>query len=326
MAKTRGVDAKLARLQSLRRESVTPAVIAELRKVIGDSSNLVVAAAAEIAGQRNLAELADDLEAAFARFLVDAAETDKVCRAKSAIIVALNQFEHAKEAIYLTGIRHFQKEPAWGKPVDTAAALRGNCAFALARLGHRDVLLLLADLLGDEEKIAREAAAQALGATGQSAAIPLLRFKARAGDAEPTVVGECLKALMTLAPAESLPFVAEFLKAGDAAIQEEAMFALAESRRAAALPLLRDRWPQARRGSLIEALLLAISMLRSSDAVEFLVTILAEGTKGESQAALAALAIHRHSESIRTRVAATVAARKDAVLEAKFQAKFSAAD
>ncbi len=326
MAKSRGVDAKLSRLSAMRREATAPPFVAELRKAINDSSNLVVAAAAALAGERNLPVLAADLETAFTRFLVDPVETDKVCRAKSAIIVALNQFEHAKEEIYLTGIRHVQKEPAWGDPVDTASALRGDCAFALARIGHRDVLLLLADLLGDKERIAREAAAQALGATGLAAAIPLLRFKARAGDAEATVVGECLKALMTLSPRESLPFVGEFLQASDEAIQEEAAFALGESRLPAALPLLRDRAKRDRSGSLDEALYLAISLLRLPEAIDFLLSVVADASAATASAALVALAIHRHTDSTRSRVAAVVAARGDQALHAKFLAKFTVND
>ena len=84
MAKTRGVEGKLARLRLLRKEPVSPAIIAELRKFLSDSSNFVVADAAALAGDGNLAELAQDLVAAFDRFMVDAEETDKLCRAKNA--------------------------------------------------------------------------------------------------------------------------------------------------------------------------------------------------------------------------------------------------
>ena len=47
MAKARAVDAKLARLRALRTEPVGPALVAELRGLLGDKSNLVVAEAAE---------------------------------------------------------------------------------------------------------------------------------------------------------------------------------------------------------------------------------------------------------------------------------------
>src|SRR5438045_1708315 len=80
----------------------------------------------------------------------------------------------------------------------------------------------------DPAKVARAAAAQALGAAGSAAAVALLRFKARVGDEEPEVMAACLAALMTAAPAESLAFVAEFLDAPSEAVREGAVFALAE--------------------------------------------------------------------------------------------------
>jgi hypothetical protein len=205
MAKSRGVDAKLSRLRALAHETAADGLFTELRSAIGDKSNLVVAAAAEIAGERGLADLAPDLVAAFHRFLVEPAETDKLCRAKIAILEALNKIDHDEADVFLIGLRHVQWEPRFGGMEDTAAPLRGRGAFGLVRMNHSDVVLLLADLLADPEKPARSAAAQALGATGAPAAIPLLRFKARIGDKEPDVTADCLAALMTADPRQSPP-------------------------------------------------------------------------------------------------------------------------
>src|SRR5439155_23552072 len=80
MGKSRGAEAKLARLRSLRKESVCPAIVAELRKFLGDSSNLVAAEAAAIIGDANLADLAPEMTAAFDRFMVDPGVADKLCR------------------------------------------------------------------------------------------------------------------------------------------------------------------------------------------------------------------------------------------------------
>ncbi|HVK10442.1 MAG TPA: HEAT repeat domain-containing protein, partial [Gemmataceae bacterium] len=234
MAKARRVDAKLQRLRLLRDEPATPGVVAELREFLADKSNLVVAEAAELAGKHGITTLAPDLAAAFARFLVDAAETDMLCRAKIAITDALNRMEADEEETYRAGLRHVQREAAWGGPEDTAGPLRGAAAFALVRMNPRDLLILLADLLADPEKEARSAAAKALGVLGTQAAIPLLRFKAKAGDKEPEVVVDCLTALMQAAPGESLPFVAGFLTA-KVEIAEGAALALGESRRPDAL-------------------------------------------------------------------------------------------
>ncbi len=322
MPKPRGVAAKLTRLRALRSEAVTPDLVAELRTALADPSNLVVAAAAEIVGARILSELAADLVTAFTQFMSEPAEQDKLCRAKTAIVEALNKIEHDDADVFLRGIRHVQIDAAWPESHDTAANLRASSAFALMRIGHRDLLILLADLLADPEKAARQGAAQALGASGAPAAIPLLRFKARAGDPEPDVAAECLSALMSLAPDESLPFVTEFLHHGEEAIREGAALALGESRRPEALPILTDFWLQARHGTLQDAVLLAISMLRLPAAIDFLVDIVGGDSQESARAALAALAIHQHNQAVKERVTAAVAKKCDPALVARFAQKF----
>ena len=90
MAARRSLDEKLAALREIRGQQLTPDQVSELRKRIGDRSNLVVAAAAAIAGENGLVELSGALEAAFDRFLVNPLKDDKLCRAKIAIIEALD--------------------------------------------------------------------------------------------------------------------------------------------------------------------------------------------------------------------------------------------
>jgi HEAT repeat protein len=320
MAKTRGVEAKLKRLHLLRKEPISPAVVDELRKFLGDSSNFVVADAAAIAGDCNVAELASDLVAAFDRFMDDAEESDKLCRAKNAILEALNKLDYDSPDIFLRGIRHVQMEAGWPKGQDAAAGLRGTAAFGLVRQGYRGILILLADLLADSEKVARVAAVQALEATGSMAAVPLLRFKARLGDKEPEVTWECFTALLKLEP-ESLEFVAEFLDASDEAIGEGAALALGEARRPEAFSYLRDRLLTLRQGSFQDAVLLAISMLRLPAAIDFLIEQIA--MKSTASAALTALAIHRHNEPIKESVSVAVAQTQDAGLKARFNEKFN---
>jgi HEAT repeat protein len=324
MAKLRGVDAKLNRLRALRQKAPTQEHLAELRHALADKSNLVVADAAEIAGERLLSDLAPDLVGAFNRFMVESAENDKLCRAKIAIVSALNKIEYDKEDIFLTAIHHVQMEPRWGGREDLAAPLRANAAFGLVRMNHHDVLLLLADLLADPEKVARSAAAQALGETRSAAAIPLLRFKARTGDKEPEVTADCLTALLTAAPRESVPFVAQFLDSPSEAIQEGVAFALGESRRPDALAILTGYWPKARNAFLQEVLLLAISMTRLPAALDFILEILASDNQASASAALSALAIHRHNAPVKERIAAVVAKKGDAALQDSFKKKFEA--
>jgi hypothetical protein len=322
MAKVRGVESKLTRLRLIRNEPITPAVIAELRDGLSDKSNFVAAAAAEIVGERTLTDLVPDLVAAFRRFLIDPVETDKLCKAKIEMVEALNRLEADEEDVYRAGLRHIQMEPAWGGPEDTAAPLRAAAAFALVRVNPRDLIVLLADLLADPEKVARVAAAKALGACGHLAAIPLLRFKARVGDEEPEVIVECLTALVSAEPDESIPFVGGFLNSRTEEVAAGAALALAESRRPAALELLKQFWPKARRDeSLAEVVLLGIAITRLPAGIDFLLELLAQG----EAPALKALAIHKHNPAVRERVAAVVA-KKGAGLKKAFEKEFPSDD
>lgn len=317
MSKARGVDAKLRRLKLIRPEPVTPDIVAELRDALADKSNFVAGEAAEIAGERGLTELVPDMAAAFRRFLDDAAETDKTCRAKIAIVEALHKLDADEEDVYRNAIRHVQMEPRWGGSDDTAAPLRAVAAFALVRVNPRDLMILLADLLADEEKVARSAAAKALGACGSLAAIPLLRFKARVGDEEPEVVVECLSGLVAADPEGSLPFVGRFLSA-DEEVAEGVALALGESRKPAAFEILKAHWPRARRDeSLGRVVLLAMAITRLPAALEFLFGVLNE--EGEP-AALSALAIHRHNPAARDRVQEIV--EKRPALRKAFEKEF----
>lgn len=318
----RGVDAKLAGLRALRDADAAPETLADMRRALSDPSNLVAAEAAQIIGARGWADLEPELVAAFDRFMVEPETTDKLCRAKLAIVEALNKIDYHGADVFLRGIHHVQMEAAWGEPVDAAAPLRGSSAFGLVRIGYPQVIVLLVDLLADRWKVARIGAVQAIANSGSVAAVPLLRFKARAGDREAEVIGECLTALVNLAPAESLPFVAEFLDAPDESVQAGAALALGESRRPEALQILKAFWSRAQMGAVQESVLLATAMLRLPAALDFLLEVVAGPSQAAALAALAALAIHRHSDPLRERIATTLATKGDAALLARFKKKF----
>lgn len=322
MAKSRGLDGKLDRLRVLRRETPEDGHVAELRRALSDTSNLVVEAAADIVGERAMVELSADLVAAFDRFMIDPIDTDPRCRAKIAIVESLNKTDYQREDVFLRGVSHFQEAGRPGED-DPAALLRGNAALGLARILYPGAVLLFTDLLFDKAKAVRVAAAQALGDTRSPAAIPLLRFKAQLGDKESEVTGACLSALMATTPAESVAFVARFLRNRDEAIQADAALALGESRRSDALDALIGYWPKILGESLAEVLLLAIAVTRLPAAHDFLLEILSTGKAPEVTAALSALTIHRHNDAIKDRIAATLNTRGDASLIERFKKKFA---
>jgi HEAT repeat protein len=322
MAKAKSVDARLARVRVLRGEVTSPQTLHELRKAIADSSNLVVAEAAAIAGERRALELTPDLVAAFDRLLEDPVKTDKLCRAKIAIAETLNQFEFAEEEFLWRGARHVQPEPVWGGSVDTAAPLRVACAFSLVRLRASGVMPFLVDLLSDPEKAARAGAAQALAYSETEAAALLLRLKARTGDADAEVISECFDGLLKLTPESGVAFVAEFLDSSDVGVQEAAILALGDSRRQEAFAILTAFWQRQTDSRIQETVLMALSLLRLPAATDFLLTLVASEGRALATAALAALALHRYDARLRERTEEAVVKSGSALIRASFEKRF----
>jgi HEAT repeat protein len=324
MSKARSSEAKLARLRQLRGASASSQLREELRGFLRDASNFVVADAAELAGEAHLTDLASDLAAAYVRFLDNPVKKDKLCRAKIAVVEALNKLEFGDEEFYLRGVRYVQMEPAWGKPVDAAVQIRVACAFGLVRIRYRGVLALLVDLLADPEKGVRAGAARALAYSGTEAAGLLLRLKARLGDAESEVVSDCLSGIVELNPEQGVGFVAGFLAAPPAEVQEAALLALGGSRRPEAFEVLKSFAEKQRGelGDLQEVAHLALALLRLPAATDYLLTLLADESQAAASTALAALAVHRHDPGVRERVATAVAGKRDAALQSLFERRF----
>lgn len=284
-----------------------------LRGALAGPSPHGAARAAKLAGELGIPEVAPELEQAFERWR-GAGVADAGCAAKTAIARSLDRLEHAEPRVFLAGIRHVQMEGAYGEPIDTATELRGLCGLALVRMGYRDALDELADLLADREAHARAAAARALGLRGGEGAIALLRFKVRSGDEQPDVVCECLTALLAVAPRSSLALACSLLEGRLPALCEAAALALGASRLAEAFEPLRE-WHERTRGSEREATaLLALATVRHERAVEYLLVLLGEGSAATAERAIQALALYRGEETLRERARQAVSSRGDARL------------
>jgi HEAT repeat protein len=321
MAKARSSEAKLVRLRELRRELPSPAGLQELRSYLADSSNFVAAEAAEVAGEMRLTDLAPDLVEAFERFLINPEKKDKLCRAKIAIVEALNKMDFTDEGIYLRGVRYVQLEPVWGGSQDTAVPVRVACAFGLVRIRYRNVLALLVDLLADSEKGARVGAVQALTYSGTETASLLLRLKARLGDKEYEVISECLSGIMELNREQGISFVAEFLHSPEQSIQESALLALGSSRQPDAFEVLKT-FAEQNQGELQEVADVALGLLRLPAATDYLLSVVSDKSRTEAMAALGGLAVHRHDPRVRERTAAGIAKNGDAALLELFEKRF----
>lgn len=322
MAKSRALEDAIAGIGRLRREPVTEHTIDVLRQALRGKGSHVVAKAAQVSGELALRVLVPELAAAFDRFLVNPVKTDPGCRAKIEIARALYELGEDPAAVFTRGIRHRQPEPVFGGREDTAPELRAVCALGLVRIGHRDALVELAALLADPEPAARTGAARAIVYADDAAGEPLLRLKALAGDPDAGVLSECLGALLALAPARSLDFVARFLDDREPLVREMAAVALGASRLREALPVLRAWWERTAEPDLRRTALLAMAMLRHDEAIAFLCGLVAEAPGPDARDAIAALGTYRHDDGLRARVHAAVEARSDVDLRAAFAKAF----
>jgi HEAT repeat protein len=318
MATRASLDDKLAALRELRGQALSAEQKVELRKRLGDRSNLVVAAAATIAGENALVELASDLEAAFDRFLANPLKDDKLCRAKIAVVQALDKMEHQDPDVFLRGARYVQLEPVWGGTEDSAPPLRAAAVVALARAAGSSSLPLLVDALADPAKDVRIAAALALGAVGTEAAGLVLRLKVRVGDDDPDVLSECLGGLLAVDPKENLAIVIEFLEPSNAPTCEAAALALGKSRLPESLGPLTACWQRSHSPVLRQQLLLAIAILRRPAAIDYLMELAASEEEPTAIAALSALKIYMGDPRLCDRIAKLVHERESPTLQAWF--------
>ncbi len=271
MARKDATEEKLARVAAAERVGDDAALANWLT-----DGGPVAALAAEAIGRRGKDDAIPALINAFPRFLRHP-EADKGCRAKEAIISALDALRNGDPEPFRAGLRHVQMEPVWGGRVDTAVFLRAACVTALARLHPAEVHFDIQPLLYDPAPAPRQAAVRALAYLGGENSELLLRGKILAGDDEPDLLREAFAALLTIASARSLPFVESHLWGDDLARLEQAALALGASRLPEAYPRLLARWQANTDFALRQPLLLALALTRTDEAFDFLLAQLPEG-------------------------------------------------
>ncbi|HEY9881849.1 MAG TPA: hypothetical protein V6D29_25585 [Leptolyngbyaceae cyanobacterium] len=316
MAKSRKLEDLTAALSQLRTDPTSETGLATLHQIISSKYSVAVAQAAHLVSEFEIYSLVPDLVTAFKRFMVKPKDSDPGCRAKQAIANTLYRLEYSDETLFLQGIRHVQWEPVWGGQVDTAPGLQGTCALGLVRMHYPAVMVELADLLADPELEARIAAARAIAYSENEFGVALLRLRVKVGDV-PSVIGECLAALLKLAPTDSLDLIQTFLDAGrktsdsaDAVEKAEvAALVLGESRLPEAFPLLQDWWQRTTHPDLRQVGLLAIATLRQDAALEFLLNLIADGPLREAKNAFKALTIYQQDERLWQQIRLTVEQR-----------------
>ncbi|HLT37776.1 MAG TPA: hypothetical protein VK034_15900 [Enhygromyxa sp.] len=312
MPKRDRTQAALDRLAAAVDDPHAPAAKAAIAKALRDRSNLVVAAALELIYQHELTGFEDAMQTAWDHAMTDPVRRDPGCRIKAGVVKALDILREPADDLFLAGIRHVQPEPVWGGSQDTAVALRGMCAIALVNRRHPDAMIELARLLGDPEREARRAAADAVAQSGDAlTGVPLLILRVRASEPEPEVLGACFAGMLSLAADQTFGFVVEHLRARDPLLVEAAALALGQARPNGGLDVLRELAERSF-GDLRKIALLSISMLRSEAGWEYLLGLVTEAAPPLARDAIEALAVYRELPSLAERVRHAVERRTQA--------------
>ncbi|MBD3421385.1 MAG: hypothetical protein GF398_14810 [Chitinivibrionales bacterium] len=323
MAQSGKLKDKLRLLSQIISAPLTPTAESEIAKALESKQNLLVAKAAKAVQMHELTAHTPQLIAAFERFLIEGEKTDKLCHAKTAITTALDELNCVDCGIFLKGIHCRQYEPSWGGSTDTAGELRAISATALAGSGYAGIYYELTDLLYDSEPRARSGAARALAFMGTESSELILRARILAGELVEDVVGTCFSALMGINPHQSFDFVARYLEDKNPAIAEEAAFALGESRVAPALDALRNVYAHTFNTEWKRTLLIAVALIRTDEALGFLIDAVANEEVASAHHALEALSSYGHDEKLVERLQVVVAQRGDEAIRSRFYAVFA---
>lgn len=289
MSGKRAFEEQLAALEALRNSPEEIRADA-LRKSLTNRNNFVVAKAADLVRDLNLATLTDDLLAAFSRFFERSEKTDPQCWAKNAISRALANFEYQEPEVFLRGMHHIQMEPVWGGQSDTAGTLRSTCALALVQcrgLSETALLSHLVELLADKEMTVRADALRAIAQVGSAAAALILRARAVLAKDEPEVLGACYRGVLSIEGVSAIPWVSRFLVAADETGGEAAL-AIAATHSMAGFECLKQQFETAADPWWRTVLLSAIALCRQEEALMFLFRLV-ETESLQAEAAIEAI-------------------------------------
>ena len=318
------LDKKIEALLALREGPVTDTTHAHLRKALRDPSNYLCAKAAALIGELELRALIPELLEVFDHHLAGGSGTDSQCWAKNAIVETLARFGHSDAAVFLRGMAHFQPEPVWGGSQDTAAALRGSCALALAQtaIDDQEALAKLVDLLGDPEKPVRTDAVRSIAQFTCDSVVLLLRIKAIAGDREAEVTGQCFVSLLEIAPQDHLEWVRAFLK-GDDDLSYEAAIALGGCKDPVSVQALTKHFDSAANPGARKVALVGLGTSRHDQAKEFLLAQAESGTASDAAEAIRALANSRYRDTVVERLREIVTKRAERTVSNIFAKEFA---
>lgn len=287
----------------------------DVRAALDHTSGAVAAAAAEYVATQDPRVWQPRLEDALGRLLDSGAERDANCRAKTAILHALTEWEAPCTALYQRAVRYKQEEPVYGGATDTAGTVRALALVGLVRTLDPSAWAAAADLLADPETEARGGAIAAAAELGGPAGAALLRYHVRRGEDDLDALQEALRLLFELDPT-ALALGDEMARHPHPQVATTAIIALGESKVPGALPILENLCADHRPPA--AAVYLALLLHRSDDALAILCDRVRTGTPEHARCAVEAAAPHLTLPSIASAIEAAVTDRDDARLHAAF--------
>lgn len=323
MPRATATEEAYERLGLMAERPLTEADVVELRELFRRGPAILVERAARAVAVHHRADFVAAMSAAFPRFLKDPIKSDKGCRAKTAIVRALNELECTERDVFHAGRTHIQKEPSFGPPVDMADHLRAECLNGLYRCGEPDIFLYVVDGLADTEPVPCRAAIKILGALGGDTAEALLRLKILQGDERGEVMAEAFGAILAAAPQRSLPFVAGYMNKGSSELAEDAALAIGNSRHRDAFPTLLHAWEESIDPPFKLRLLVPMALSRSEAAFDFLLDVVRDEHADYAAAALTGLELYGKEAATMAAIRAAVSARGDSGMTRDFEARLN---
>jgi hypothetical protein len=315
------IEDQLAALSALDIASVDAQTLLTLGNALASRSNHVIAKAAQLVGDHRITELTDDLVRAYERLMVQPAKLDKGAFGLTALARALALLDYPHGELFRQGSRLVQFEPVYGGRVDVADHLRGWCAQGLVVSGDPDAMVDVARLLADPCPQTRKAAAQAVQISGMGAiGVPLLVLRTTLGDADPQVVAQCVIALLALDAQIALSYIQPLLQSEDEALVEQILLAMGQARAPQAMALITSFYESALTEPLQKASLLALAMLRTNEAITYLIEEVAEASPRAAALAIEALGIY--DEKLKERLVECCKARGDGQLKSMVEDDF----
>lgn len=311
---------RLDAVRALRDDPTSPETRAELRRLLKMRTSHVVAAAADHVAEHHLEGFDELLAAAWDTFEQDPIRRDPGCTAKLAIVRALEALGSHREDLFRKAVRYVQLEPSWGPPVDTATGVRGHAAMALVGTGAPDTPILLAELMVDPIPLCRSAAIQALAAWGDPVLLQALvrlrlrLFSEKGEPEEPDIAADAFEAVLALGGDDGREWVTSHLE-GTGPYAEAAALALGSARAGSALPALVGWWERTLAPDLRRVALVSIGLLRTDEALDFLLERVRHDATRPAADAIEALGVMAHDPAVRARILDAARANPHARLE-----------